>query len=165
MYTEGGDTVASFERIYEEHCGFIYKYLLKLCCDPSLAEELTQECFYRAYINFAQLRDHDRAAAWLCRIARNCYYAWYGESRKEAALDEELPADAPDLAEAFVQKELSARAFARLHELEEPYREVFMLSVFANLPLKEISALFGKSESWARVTLCRARKKLMERLK
>jgi RNA polymerase sigma-70 factor (ECF subfamily) len=48
--------------------------------------------------------------------------------------------------------------------LEEPYKEVFMLSVFGGLSLKDISAMFGKSESWARVTYYRAKQKIMEGL-
>ena len=157
--------MADFEQVLETHQDFIFKYLMKLCGNASLAEELTQECFFRAYMNFNQLRDPDKAPAWLCQIAKNTYYSWYHESKRTVALEEELESGHPDLADSFLEKELSARAFAKLHELEEPYKEVFLLSVFANLSHKEISALFGKSESWARVTFCRARKKLLERLR
>lgn len=67
--------------------------------------------------------------------------------------------------ELFLQKELSQKAFLCLHSLEEPYKEVFMLSVFGNVSLKEISTIFGKSESWARVTFYRAKQKLMEKMR
>ena len=40
-----------------------------------------------------------------------------------------------------------------------------MLSVFGGLSLKDISGLFGKSESWARVTFYRAKQKLLEGMK
>ena len=157
--------MADFEELFSENYAFIQKYLTKLCRDPSLAEELTQETFFRAYMNLSQLRDRDKAPVWLCQIAKNCYYAWYNASRKTEELDEELVSDTPDLAESLIRKELSAEAFSRLHELEEPYKEVFLLHVFANLSLKEISTLFGKSESWTRVTFFRARKKLKEKLR
>ena len=61
-------------------------------------------------------------------------------------------------------KELADRAFACLVALEEPYREVFTLCVFGNLSLKDISAMFGKSESWARVTYYRAKQKIINEL-
>mgnify|MGYP002518603378 CR=1 FL=1 len=51
-----------------------------------------------------------------------------------------------------------------LHDMEEPYKEVFMLSVLGGFSLKDISAIFGKSESWARVTFHRAKQKLLERM-
>ena len=157
--------MADFEELFSENYAFILKYLTKLCRDPSLAEELTQETFFRAYMNLSQLRDRDKAPVWLCQIAKNSYYAWYNASRKTEELDEALVSDTPDLAESLIRKELSAEAFSRLHELEEPYKEVFLLHVFANLSLKEISTLFGKSESWTRVTFFRARKKLKEKLR
>lgn len=157
--------MADFEELFSENYAFILKYLTKLCRDPSLAEELTQETFFRAYMNLSQLRDRDKAPVWLCQIAKNSYYAWYNASKKTEELDEDLVSDTPDLAESLIRKELSAEAFARLHELEDPYKEVFLLHVFANLSLNEISALFGKSESWARVTFYRAKKKLSESLR
>lgn len=157
--------MADFERMFSENYDLVFRFLMKLCGDASLAEELTQESFFRAYMNLSQLRSESKASVWLCQIAKNSYYAWYRDSKHSAELPEELPADGPDLTEAFVQKELSREAFAVLHELDEPYKEVFLLNVFANLSLTEISALFGKSESWARVTLFRAKKKLKEKLR
>ncbi len=157
--------MTDFEQIYSENYPFILKYLTKLSKDPSLAEELTQETFFRAYMNLSQLREAGKASVWLCQIAKNSFYAWYNASRKTAELEENLEAQGPDLADALIRKDLSRQAFARLHELEEPYKEVFLLAVFANLSLTEISALFGKSESWARVTFYRAKKKLLGKLR
>lgn len=154
-----------FEKMFTENYDFIFKFLMKLCNNSSLAEELTQETFFRAYMNMGQLRDKSKASVWLCQIAKNTYYFRYNENKKITELDNDIAADTPDLAETFVQKELSEEAFAKLHQLDEPYKEVFMLSVFANLSLKEISRLFNKSESWARVTFYRARKKLIEKLR
>ena len=67
--------------------------------------------------------------------------------------------------EVFIKKELSQKALACLHELEEPYKEVFMLSVFGGFSLKDISMIFQKSESWARVTFYRAKQKLLEKMR
>ena len=70
----------------------------------------------------------------------------------------------PDIAEIFEEKELADRAFSGLNALEAIYKEVFVLRVFGGLSLKDISAIFGKSESWARVTYYRAKQKIMEGL-
>ena len=157
--------MTDFEQMFSENYDFIFKFLTKLCKDVSLAEELTQETFFRAYMNYSQLRNKSKASVWLCQIAKNTYYAWCNSNKKTAEADDDIVADIPDLAEAFIQKELSREAFAKLHELDEPYKEVFMLNVFANLSLNEISALFGKSESWARVTLYNEKKKLREMMR
>ena len=52
-----------------------------------------------------------------------------------------------------------------LHKLDEPYREVFTLRTFCDLSHGEIAELFGKSESWSRVTYYRARQLLQDAIK
>lgn len=153
------------EEVYNDYRGIVQKYLFRLCRNTALAEELTQETFFRAYMNLASLRDEKKASAWLCRIAKNCYFAWCREKKKQLPLDQQTEdLSTPDIAELFEETELAERAFSCLHGLEEPYREVFTLAVFGGLTLKTISAMYGKSESWARVTYYRAKQKIMEGL-
>ena len=154
-----------FEMVFRDNNQFIFRFLMKLCGDASLAEELTQETFFRAYINLSALRNEEKVAVWLCQIAKNTYFAWFNEQKRKQPISQPISANSTlDLAELFEEKELAGRAFSVLHALEEPYKEVFMLSVFGGLSLKDISAMFGKSESWARVTYYRAKQKIMEGL-
>ena len=157
--------MTDFEKLFNENQEFIFKYLMKMTQDVSLSEELTQETFFRAYMNYASLRDKAKASVWLCQIAKNTYFAWYNEQKKKDSLDDlEAASNGADIEDIFVQKELSKKALLCLHDLEEPYKEVFMLSVFGGFSLKDISSIFGKSESWARVTFYRAKQKLLERM-
>lgn len=163
---KGGEYVTDFEKLFKENQSFIFKYLLKLCKNESLAEELTQETFFRAYMNLPNLRDENKASVWLCQIAKNAYFAWYNENKKQCSqADIQDIESTANIEEMFAQKELTEKAFCCLHQLEEPYKEVFMLSVFGQLSLKDISRIFGKSESWARVTFYRAKQKLSERMR
>ena len=158
--------MTEFEKLFNEKREIVFKYLLKITRDVSLAEELTQETFFRAYMNYAALRNKEKASAWLCQIAKNTYFGWYNEQKKKDSLENlEAVSDGKDLEDVFLQKELSQKALRCLHELEEPYKEVFMLSVFGGFSLKDISSIFGKSESWARVTFYRAKQKLSERMR
>ena len=155
-----------FEKIFRENQGFIYRYLMKLCGNESVAEELTQETFFRAYMNLTGLRKDEKVTVWLCQIAKNTYFAWFNEQKKLCSVDDfEISENSPDLADIFAQQDLSEKAYTCLHQMDEPYKEVFMLSVFGGLSLKNISSLFGKSESWARVTFYRAKQKLLEGMK
>lgn len=163
---KGGENVTEFEKLFNDNRAFIFKFLMKMTRDPSLAEELTQETFFRAYMNYVALREKEKAPAWLCQIAKNTYFSWFNERKKMGSAEELEGLVGDDSAEElFLQKELSQKAFLCLHSLEEPYKEVFMLSVFGNVSLKEISTIFGKSESWARVTFYRAKQKLMEKMR
>lgn len=158
--------MTEFEKLFNENREFIFKYLMKMTQNISLSEELTQETFFRAYMNYASLRNKEKASVWLCQIAKNTYYAWYNEQKKKASIDDlDIMSDSKTLEDEFVQKELSQKALLCLHELDEPYKEVFMLSVFGGFSLKDISSIFGKSESWARVTFYRAKQKLLERMR
>ena len=158
--------MTEFEKLFNENREFILKYLMKMTRDVSLAEELTQETFFRAYMNYTSLRNKEKASVWLCQIAKNTYFAWYNEQKNKEPLDAlETVSDNENIEEAFVQKELSQKSLQCLHDLEEPYKEVFMLSVFGGFSLKDISSIFGKSESWARVAFYRAKKKLLERMR
>lgn len=158
--------MTEFEKIFEDNREFVYKYLIKISQNPSLAEELTQETFFRAYMNYSSLRDKKKTSVWLCQIAKNTYFGWYNEHKKISSFEEiEHLSNTDSIEEVFLEKELSKTAIKHLISLDEPYKEVFMLSVFGGLSLKDISDIFGKSESWARVTFYRAKQKLLERMK
>jgi len=76
----------------------------------------------------------------------------------------EVGSGSESVEDRVLRKELSDKALVQLHNLGEPYKEVFMLSVFGGFSLRDISKVFGKSESWARVTFYRAKQQLSERM-
>lgn len=69
-----------FEKLYDEQFPMVYRYLAVLCGDPSLAEELVQETFYRAIQHSASFRGECKLSVWLCQIGKNC---WLTHLRKE----------------------------------------------------------------------------------
>ena len=132
-----------------------------------LAEEITQETFFRAFMKRESYRGESSEITWLCSIARNIFI---DEKRRSNRLDsyDELPEDIADTSKGVEQtvadRDSSYRIHIALHELEEPYREVFELRVFGELSFKEIGQQFSKTENWARVTYHRAKLKLQERM-
>jgi len=60
---------------------------------------------------------------------------------------------------------IAALLYKLLHNLPEPYKEVFSLRVLGELSYQDIAKLFGKTESWARVTFHRAKLKIIEQVK
>ena len=98
--------MAVFEKIFEENRDFVFRYLLKLCHRADVAEELTQETFFRAYINFAGIRNKDRCTTWLCQTAKNCWFAWYNSQKRLTELDDEIVSES-DPAETAARQELS----------------------------------------------------------
>ena len=129
-----------------------------------LAEELTQETFYQALKQWDQFRGKSNLGTWLCTIARNLYYR---SLRKNDAVSLSVipEPEIPDFTEKVANHSLAVTVHKALHELQEPYREVFTLRTFCDLSYKEIGDLFEKSESWARVTYYRAKRMLQETMK
>lgn len=69
----------------------------------------------------------------------------------------ETIADDRLLEQRMREKETALQVHGRLHQLGEPYKEVFWMRTFGDLSFKEIGLLFDKRESWARVTYHRAK--------
>ena len=78
----------NMEEIYKKYYLKIYKYLLYLSYDQDLAEELTQETFYKAIININKFRGDCKLETWLCIIARNLYYKYQKKNKKSVSLEE-----------------------------------------------------------------------------
>lgn len=145
--------------IYEQYGGMIFRFLMRLCGNKDLAGELTQETFYQAVKGWKRYRGDAGVSTWLCGIAKRLYWA---SMRKEMPLPAGRAAEpsVPDFTERLITGDRAMAAQRLLHELAEPYREVFTLRTFCDLSHLQIGELFGKSESWARVTYYRARQKL-----
>ena len=154
-----------FEAIFKEFTPVVFRFLLSLCGDESLAEELTSETFYQAYLHIGQFRGNCKLETWLCQIAKN---ALYKEQKRQGRItgQEYLESVETDnkFFEAIENKEQAMQIHKHLHFLKEPYREVFMLRVFGELSFGEIADICGKSEVWAKVTFYRAKSKLIENM-
>ena len=153
-----------FDEVYRACFPEIYRFALALCRDPSLAEELTQETFFKALKSIDSFSGNCSLTTWLCQIAKNEYFSY---RRKRSGQTDELPFELPsgeDIEQRFADRETALAVHEALHRLREPYKEVFSLRTFAELPFAQIGLLFGKTESWARVTYYRAKVQIKEEL-
>ena len=152
-----------FQEVYELYFRDVYKYVLALCRDEHMAEEVTQETFFKALKSIDSFRGQCKLYVWLCQIAKNTYFSIAAKNRRA---EEVLPEETEDALErALMTKESAFEIHRLLHGLEEPYKEVFSLRVFGELSFQQIGQLFGKTESWARVTYHRTRLKIREGMK
>ena len=154
------------EKLYQTYYMDVYSYIMTLTKNSGLSEELTQEVFYRAMKSEFQGRSSE--LTWLCAIAKNLCTDEIRKRKKEAVLDEEVMDNADllnqtNIEHSVISKMENLQIHIALHQLEEPYREVFSLRVFGELSFKEIAMVFGKTENWARVTYHRGKLKLQEK--
>lgn len=150
-----------FEKIYRLYFKDIYRYIYSLCGNGTTAEDVTQETFYKAIRSLDRFDGTQDIRAWLFTIAKNTYFSICRKNRRTA--DVELPEDGAEsvcFVEDFVDGERAFLIHRFLHTMEEPYKEVFTLRVFGELPFEKIGLLFGKSAGWARVTFHRAKQQI-----
>ena len=151
----------NLDELYRLYFRDVYLYLRSLTGSEHLAEELTAEALARALRGLDAFRGQCDVRVWLCQIAKNC---WRNHCRSQGREVPTAPQAWPDagctIKQGLEDADLAARIHAYLHTMAEPYKEVFTLRVFCELPFAQIAALFGKTESWARVTYHRARLKI-----
>ena len=73
---EGGERV-NFEEIYRAYFHDVYYYTQSFIADKAIAEEITQETFFKALKSFQQFDDKKDVRAWLFTIAKNTYLTQY----------------------------------------------------------------------------------------
>lgn len=157
--------MAAFQEVYEEFAQPVYRFLLSLTGSNDLAEELLAETFYQAFRHIDRFEGRCSLYTWLCQIGKN---AWLKECRRNKRYSrigmEELmlPDERPLPEENLLTKEMHQRVRKAVQSLPEPQREVFLLHALGEVKLKEIAAIYGKSESWARVTYYRTKQQLAQ---
>lgn len=178
----------SLEEIYQKYALRVYKYLLSLCHNEDVAEEITQETFYQAVRCIDRYDGSCAILTWLCAIAKNQFLAYrrknpvmenletleesakkgmgnntgnFGTPVKKGQADNSIS----NSAEATVMQTFDRiELMKKLHLCPEPFREVLYLRIFGNLSFREIGEIMGKTENWARVTFYRGKEKLRKEM-
>lgn len=161
-------TVLDYEKLYNSYYLQVYSYVMTIVKSRSVAEEVTQNTFFKAMTARRSYEGKASELTWLCSIAKNLAIDECRKNSKFAELDEDTLETSEGMADTVEDKvedkDTALRIHLVLHELQEPYKEVFQLRVFGELPFSQIGMIFGKSENWARVTYHRARLKIKERM-
>ncbi len=153
-----------FEDIYYLYFREVFLYIRSLSGDENIAEEVTQEAFFKALKSIDSFDGSKDIRAWLFTIAKNTYFSYYKKNKRNIVYDslDYIPDTGVTITEHLSNKEDAFIIHQFLLPMEEPYKEVFSLRVFGELPFEKIGKLFGKSAGWARVTYHRARMKVIE---
>lgn len=152
------------ENLIKENAKLLYTYLLSLCRNESLAEELTQETFYKACLSIDRYDNNCKFSTWLCQIGKHTYYQYLEKNKRIAPTE---IAEEDSVTNISAERQAMSRlelldTLKYLHTLPEDMREVIYLRSMGDLSFREIGDIMGKSENWARVTYFRGKSKLAE---
>jgi len=157
--------VEAFEELYRANVGRVYALCLRMSGDPSLAEELAQEAFVRAWRKLGTFRGASAFSTWLHRVTVNVVLGHQrSATRREArvrAVGDDLPHDVagrqPGTAESIdLERAISS--------LPDGARTVFVLHDVEGFRHREISRLAGIAVGTSKAQLHRARKLLRKAL-
>jgi RNA polymerase sigma-70 factor (ECF subfamily) len=156
------------EELFRCHAGAVYRYLKALTGDASLAEELTAETLFRAYLALDGFRGEASLRTWVLRIARNTYYRRARKRADTVSLDAlleagpGLPAPGGDPECLVLEQEQRVLMVRALAELNEADRELLLLHYQQELLLRDVAEVLGISLSAVKVRLLRARRRLAQ---
>ena len=150
------------EELYRQYYGAALLYVLSLCRDRALAEELVHDAFVKAYLSLPD--DVPSFPFWLMKVCRNLFY---DHARRQKFLTDAPIPDTPDTdtpESLLLQKEDAAALWRAIGKLEVADRELLVLHYFAVRPLPELAAVLGLTPAAARQRLHRARVKLRKQM-
>lgn len=163
--------MTDFEKIYRAYFNDVFYYIKRLSKSDTVAEEITGETFFKAMNALDCFRGDCDIRVWLCQIAKNCYFSYLKKQNHSISLEDmdnistlESECAEETIEEWIVKQSDVMQIHMLLHDLQEPYKEVFMLRIFGELSFRQIGKIFSKTENWACVTYHRARNKIKEKM-
>lgn len=148
-----------YELLVKEYASDLYRMAVWLCKDQTLADDLVQETFTRAWKSLHSLKDPKSAKAWLITILRREHARYYERKRFETLDIDDVSIEAP-LSSQPEHQALHHHIRQTLLKLDDKYRIPLLLQTFGGLSCEEIAIELNSSKSAVMTQLFRARQKL-----
>jgi len=169
-YARGEDT--AFDDLYRQGAPKVRGFLLRLCGDAALADDLCQEAFLRVHRARGSFAAGGAALPWLLAIARNAFLDQTRRARvrpragaSDDALEQHEGPAGTRADEELAAREMEAVVRRTLQLLPVSQREAFILLRFEGLRVSEAAEVLGASESAVKIRAFRAYEALREALK
>lgn len=154
-------TKSRFESLVLAYSADLYRFAYWLTRDRTLAEDLVQECYARAWKSLDQLLEDSAAKPWLFSIIRNEHARMYAKQRPEygaTPLDE--IEEMAEIADTYMSLSTKIDMNVALSKLPENHREPLLLQVLGGFSCAEIGVMMSVSEANIMQRVSRARRAL-----
>lgn len=162
--TKDGDAEA-FGLLYEKYVERIYRYIRVRVTEQTIAEDITENVFLRAYEAIERYQERGHAfSSYLYRVGQNLLVDHYRMKKEEAPIEvaDQVSTGAPSLDEDLIQADRMQEIQEAMATLPEDYQEVIRLRVVLEMPTAEVAEWLDRSEGAVRVLLHRALKALRD---
>jgi RNA polymerase sigma-70 factor (ECF subfamily) len=136
----------------------------RFCRDRSMAEDMAQEAFVKAFRALATFRREAAFSTWLTAIAINSYRTFLKRRPPPAALLDVVAADLMDTVSRLVAEEQASAIRRLVLTLPWRYQEPIVLFYFEEMNLATTAAVLGLPEGTLKARLHRGRELLKRRL-
>ena len=148
------------EKIYRIYFDDLYRFLIYLCKNKEVAEDICSESFIRAMKNIENIED-SKVKSYLFQIGKNTYYNYYKKNKKILLTDsiEDFDIALESFEKNILEKENLTDLEKAIEKLENPCKDLIKLRL-NDLSFKEIGEIYHKNQNWACVVYHRAKDKL-----
>lgn len=148
------------EKIYRIYFDDLYRFLLYLCKNKEVAQDICSESFIRAMKNIENIED-SKVKSYLFQIGKNTYYNYYKKNKRILLTDkiEDFDQELESFEKDLLKKENLSNLDRAIESLENPYKDVVKLRL-NDLSFEEIGEVYKKNQNWACVVYHRAKEKL-----
>jgi RNA polymerase sigma-70 factor (ECF subfamily) len=138
----------SFESRYLEFVDKVYWYILRKVRNTHEAEDLTSQTFIKAYQSYSKLKDQERFAPWIFKIAHNLTMDFFRHSKRYSGEDPDwLQSEKEDLLSNAINSELSRQIQTEIQKLSKEELDLLDLRFVAQLTFKEMATVLQRNES------------------
>jgi len=169
-------SASDFDQIVQQHQRRIFRMLLLMVRNPEDADNLTQECFLRAYTSRERFRGACSVQTWLLRIAVNLARDHIRNRRagfwkrllriedESFAAVYEAPCELPSPERGLIAREKLDAVWRVVDELSARQKEVFLLRFVEEMDLKEIADVLNLRTGTVKAQLFRAIARVREQV-
>ncbi|MDT8715721.1 RNA polymerase sigma factor [Clostridium sp. 19966] len=139
---QSGDKDA-FQKLITRYHPYVYKFLMKICQDENIAEDLVQETFMKIIRSIEKFDVHGKSkfSTYIITVCRNCYIDYYRKNKKllrNIPIDENLKIQCSNLEELIITKVTAENIEKELEKLPEEQKIAIRMKYIEGMTLKEI---------------------------
>lgn len=157
---------ADFNKLYLKYKDSIFSYVLYLCGDWNIAENICQDVFLKIYLNLNKFEQKSSFKTWIYKISLNTYLNY---AKRNSVCSEQLEVVEEKLLdknmgpeEYVLYSESKTRIFETLKKMSEKYRNLIILRDIQNMSYREIALINGQELNAVKVGIYRARKQFQK---
>jgi RNA polymerase sigma-70 factor (ECF subfamily) len=138
--------------------------------DKMRADDIVQDVFIKLFGNLNNIHNKQSIQFWLFKTARNEMMSFFRSTKTKKLFSEAADIDEVEigselsLEDEIENKELNKLILSELENMNEDFREVFVLKEYSGLSYKEIASLLSIDEDLVKSRLYKARQKLISKI-